>query len=46
MSITNDPAYINTVKNKMAGFTQRQIRDAETYRKFQNSAGLTTTGLL
>ena len=41
-----DPSRVSTVKDKMLGFTQRQIKGAEITRKFQNSAGLTTTGLL
>ena len=30
----------------MEGFMQRQIRDAATARKFQNTAGLATTGVI
>ena len=39
-------AHVSTVKSKMEGYTQRQIKDATTARKFQNSAGFMTTGLL
>ena len=41
-----DLAYITTVKEKMKGFTQREIKNATTARKFQNTAGLTTAGII
>ena len=42
----SDPAEINTVRKNLESFTQRQVRDAATTRKFQNLAGLTTTGVI
>ena len=44
--LDNDPADINTVDNNMKNFTQREIRYAATCRAFQNTAGLTTNGLI
>ena len=44
--LDNDPADINTVDNNMKNFTQRAIRDAATCRAFQNTAVLTTNGLI
>ena len=33
---------VNTVNENLTRFTQRQISDAETARRFQNTAGLAT----
>ena len=40
-----DPAHFTTVKKKMKGFTLREVKNATMARKFQNTAGLTTTGI-
>ena len=42
----SDPVHIDTIKKNLKGFTQQQIRDATTSRKFQNNAGPTTTGMI
>ena len=44
--VVNDPSHVNTVKDKMAGFTQRQIKSAVIAQRFHNSPSLTTTSLL
>ena len=44
--LAGDPAEINTVENNLKKFTQRQVRDAATCRAFQNTAGLTTNGII
>ena len=45
--IGNNPSQVETVKRNMESFTKRKIRDAATAtRKFQDTAGLTTTGII
>ena len=41
-----DPAHIITVKEIMKGFTLRELKHATAARKFQNTAGLTTSGII
>ena len=41
-----DPVEINTVRRNLENFTQRQIRDTSTTRRFQNLAGFTTNGVI
>ena len=42
----NDPAHVNTVENNMRNFTQHQVMDATICRAFQNTARLTTNGMI
>ena len=46
INLGGDPAHIATVKERLKSFTQRQIKDTMTAGKFQNTASITTTGII
>ena len=45
-NLAGDPARVSTVEDNLKQFTRRQVRDAATCMAFQNTAGLTTNGMI
>ena len=46
LDLVGDLAHVNTVNYNLRGFTQRQINATATCRRYQNSMGLTTAGII